>query len=294
MPDTIDLEHLRTWIGNRESASDVITSALVTRFTATLDGHTQIGTEPGYEVPPGLHWCLALPATAHDDLGIDGHPAKGGFLPPVPLPRRMWASSDLRFHHPLRVGMDIERQSTIADVVYKQGTNAGPLVFVHVHHRYQQPTARGVELLIEEQQVIVYREHAPYRRPPIRPSKNPLAVCSALEITPDSKLLFRYSALTFNTHRIHYDLNYTTREEDYPGLVVHGPLMATLLMHLAQASRTGQTLCGFNFRGVAPAFVDHPLHLSLEDGKSSALEIRDHEEALIMTASAQFADRDEL
>ena len=298
MSNTIDIDHLRNWIGQRDSDSDAITPELVKRFSATLSGHTQIATDTGSPIPLGIHWCLALPAVTRDKLGADGHPAKGGFLPPVPLPRRMWASSRILFHKGPSVGARIEKSSTIADVVLKQSAASGPLVFVHIDHKYVQ----GAETLIQDRQTIVYRQPSTFRQGEVQPSKmQSLNAVRSLRVTPDSTLLFRYSALTFNGHRIHYDHNYTTAEEGYPALVVHGPLTATLLMNLAQATRPEYPLRAFEFRAVAPAFVDQVLQLSVNASETDQdasgtvdtgihLDARDHRGELVMTANAQFGE----
>jgi 3-methylfumaryl-CoA hydratase len=289
MSEEMDIDHLRNWIGKQERASDTITPELLKRFRATLGGYTKLSPE----LPLGLHWCLAQPAVTSDELGVDGHPAKGGFLPPVPLPRRMWASGRIRFHQPPSVGASIERTSTIADVVLKQSAASGPLVFVHVDHAYVQDQ----ETLIEDRQTIVYRQPAAFKQAVAQEQAQSPA--HSENILPDSTLLFRYSAITFNGHRIHYDPGYATGEEGYPGLVVHGPLMATLLMNLAQARRPNTPLKEFEFRGVAPAFVDQALVLvlteneTLNEADATSLEIRNHEGALIMTAQAKFTAGDE-
>jgi 3-methylfumaryl-CoA hydratase len=288
MSEEIDVDHLRSWIGKQDRESDTITPELLKRFRATLSEFTELGTE----LPLGLHWCLAQPAVTSGDLGVDGHPAKGGFLPPVPLPRRMWASGRVRFHGTPSVGALIERTSTIADVVLKQSTASGPLLFVHIDHAYVQDE----ETLIEDRQTIVYRQPAAFKQAVAQAQAQQPA--HSKNILPDSTLLFRYSAVTFNGHRIHYDHHYTTSQEGYPGLVVHGPLMATLLMNLAQASQPNKPLREFKFRGVAPAFVDQALVLSInENGAANdagveSLEVRNHKGALIMTASAGFGDGD--
>lgn len=288
MPDDIDMDHLRDWIGKQDRDVDTITPQLLKRFKATFGGYLT----PDAPLPPGIHWCLALPAVTRDDLGVDGHPAKGGFLPPVPLPRRMWASSRMRFHKPPGIGVPIERTSTIADIVLKHSAASGPLVFVHIDHTFTQKTARNNETLIQDRQTIVYRQAAAFK--PAQPERlQPQNSARLLDITPDSTLLFRYSAMTFNGHRIHYDQHYTTSEEGYPGLVVQGPLMATLLMNLAQSSRPHEPLREFEFRGVAPAFVDQALQLSVVGGEARSLEARNHRGALIMTASAGFGDDDQ-
>lgn len=282
MSEKIDIDHLRTWIGKQDRGSDIITAELLKRFRATLSGYTELTTQ----LPLGIHWCLAQPAITPDGLGVDGHPAKGGFLPPVPLPRRMWASSRLWFQQAPRLDSTIERISTIADVVLKLSTASGPLVFVHIDHEYVQDK----EALIQERQTIVYRQSSVFKAPE---AQEPKGSTRSLNILPDTTLLFRYSAVTFNGHRIHYDHNYTTSEEGYPGLVVQGPLMATLLMNLAQANQPKHSLQEFEFRGVAPAFVDHALQLALNEEDANSLEVRNHEGALLMSARAQFGDDDE-
>ncbi|MEP5765148.1 MAG: MaoC family dehydratase N-terminal domain-containing protein [Halieaceae bacterium] len=283
MSEEVDIDHLRSWIGKQDRESDSITPELLKRFRATLSGITEVVTE----LPLGIHWCLAQAAVNSDELGVDGHPAKGGFLPPVPLPRRMWASSRLRIHRQPGLAEPIERTSTIADVVLKQSANSGPLVFVQVDHEYVQDG----ESLIEDRQTIVYRQPAAFKQAVVQEKAQEPA--NAITVLPDSTLLFRYSAITFNGHRIHYDQPYTTSEEGYPGLVVHGPLMATLLMNLAQSSQPLTPLREFEFRGMAPAFVDQALQLLVNDAAGESLEIRNHEGALIMTASAGFGDTDQ-
>lgn len=283
MSEEIAIDHLRSWIGKQERESDTITPELLKRFRATLSGYTELGAE----LPLGLHWCLSQPAVTSDELGADGHPAKGGFLPPVPLPRRMWASTRVRFHKTPSLGAPIERTSTIADVVLKQSAASGPLVFVHIDHRHVQ---EGITL-IEDRQTVVYRQPSAFKQA-VAQEQTQQPVHSK-NILPDSRLLFRYSAMTFNGHRIHYDQDYTTTEEGYPGLVVHGPLMATLLMNLAQARQADKPLREFEFRGAAPAFVDQALQLVVNDADAQSLEIRNHEGALIMTARAGFDDDDE-
>ena len=277
MSHSLDIEHLQSWIGKREMTVDSMTPELLERFTATVHGHTELGSH----TPHGIHWCLAQPAVTHEELGIDGHPAKGGFLPPVPLPRRMWASSSMKFHGEFRIDEPIEKTSTIADVQLKQSKSSGALIFLTLDHSYRQ---NGTTLL-EDRQSIVYRQPSAYKQSDPEES---IASKYIKTVLPDSRLLFRYSAVTFNGHRIHYDHDYTTQQEGYPGLVVHGPLMATLLMNLAQSQRPDQPLRAFAFRGVAPAFVDQALQLMVLDNDARSLEIRNPVGALVMSASAKF------
>lgn len=297
MSEQAQMDHLQTWIGTQERESDIVTPELLKRFSATLSDFTQLGTATPAQVPSGIHWCLALPAISHSALGEDGHPAKGGFLPPISYPQRMWASSRIQFHKNPSVNAIVERTSTIADVVSKQSTTSGPLMFVHVDHVYTQGSAPGEksskatpqEVLIQERQTLVFREPAAFKKAAPQASTSPAIV---MDIRPDSTLLSRYCGLTFNSHRIHYDHNYATRAEGYPGLVVQGPLMATLLMNFAQAKRPDCLLQQFEFKGLAPAFVDQGLQLLMLDPTGESLEIRNHEGALIMSASAKFASLD--
>jgi len=201
----------------------------------------------------------------------------------------MWAASKIRFLQAPTIGVAIERTSTIADVVLKHSAASGPLVFVHVDHHYSQYN----KTVIEDHQTIVYRQLSTYQEAAAQ--QIPTAT-RTLMITPDNILLFRYSGITFNSHRIHYDQHYTTAEEGYPGLVVQGPMMASLLMNLAQAHRPRDPLQSFEFRGLAPTFADQTLRLAITEhsaGADSALDIRNKQGALIMSASAKFGDNNE-
>jgi 3-methylfumaryl-CoA hydratase len=248
MSDTIDLDHLRQWIGRASEASDIVTAQLVKGLRATL--FQEIGEpKPGDAAPFTVHWCLAQPVFAMSQLGPDGHPARGGFLPPVPLPRRMWAGGELEFFDTLRVGDEPKRTSRIADVTLKTGST-GPLCFVSVHH--EVTTARGIA--IRERQDIVYREMSSTQgAAPAKPAAPPTAKHRETHMA-DPVLLFRYSALTFNGHRIHYDRDYVTKVEGYPGLIFHGPLQAALLAELAAKLRGGKPPKKFSYRGVQPLF----------------------------------------
>jgi 3-methylfumaryl-CoA hydratase len=240
-PAELDAAALRGWIGRTETARDVVAKRLAEELRATLNADAT-SSEP----PLAIHWCLAPPAAPTASLGPDGHPARGGFLPPVPLPRRMWAGSALTFHDRLRIGDAVERRSRIADVTIKQG-RTGRLCFVTVEHEFT--TDRG--LAITERQEIVYRGLQSAQPVPSR-AEVPEAGWTR-DLTADPVLLFRYSALTFNGHRIHYDRSYVTEVEGYPGLIVHGPLQATLLVDFA-ASIKGAAPWTFQFRGMQPLF----------------------------------------
>jgi 3-methylfumaryl-CoA hydratase len=225
MTDKLDIDHLKQWIGRTDEASDVITAQLVKGLRATL--FLDIGTPKiGDAAPFTTHWCLAQPVAAMDKLGPDGHPARGGFLPPVPLPRRMWAGGEVQFIAPLLVGDEVNRKSTILDVNVKTGST-GTLCFVNVELVGMSPPAP-----------------APKEVPSAQHQETHFA---------DPVLLFRYSALTFNGHRIHYDREYVTKVEFYPGLVFHGPLQAALLVEFS-AKLKGKAPAKFSYRGVSPLF----------------------------------------
>lgn len=251
----VDLDALKGWIGRTETASDDLTLRLAALFRATL--HPHLAPADG-AAPLGLHWCLAPPQVATRDLSTDGHPARGGFLPPVPLPRRMWAGGEITFLAPLHIGDTVERRSKIVDLRLTEG-RSGPLCFVTVEH--EVATDRG--MAIRERQDIVYREAPQGTAPPVKDSVSsgaPPAADLAWTVDAAPPLLFRYSALTFNSHRIHYDLPYAREQEGYPDLVVHGPLQATLLLNLAAAFQ-GRSPRRFRYRGLAPLFSGRPLHL---------------------------------
>ncbi len=270
------------WIGREQVQHDVLTPALLARFRATFDS-----TDVGDIAPQGIHWCLCTPEAATGELDIDGHPRRGGFLPPIPLPRRMWASSTLSFHAPISVGALVTRRSTIASVENKTG-GSGALVFVKVAH----DTLCDDALAVREVQTIVYREATTVPASAHAPDDKDETVRSSWHrsLTPTVPLLFRYSALTFNSHRIHYDAPYATGVEDYPGLVVHGPLTATLLLDLAARELGANRLTRFSFRGLAPAFADAPLHLSgIPDGNALALSAQNGAGREIMSATAGMA-----
>ncbi|HZY03098.1 MAG TPA: MaoC family dehydratase N-terminal domain-containing protein, partial [Anaeromyxobacteraceae bacterium] len=210
---------LTSWVGREERRVDLVSPSHLAAWNATLDRDDPFPGD-GDPAPPGFHWALFPPLTRQSELGPDGHPRRGGFLPPVPLPRRMWAGSRLRFHRPLRVGERVEQRSVVAKVEEKTG-RAGPLVFVTVRHLVAGSTGTA----LEEEQDLVYRGiRGPLPAPPVEPAR---PGAWRRRVVPDDVLLFRYSALTFNGHRIHYDRRYATAAEGYDGLVVHGPLIAT-------------------------------------------------------------------
>lgn len=282
--------HLQTWQGKSESQQDLIAASPVAALTATLD-RADAAPAAGTVLPNLWHWMYFLPYARQSQIGADGHPQRGGFLPPVPLPRRMWAGSRLRWNtaNPLQVGQTVERTSTIQSVKHKAG-RSGELLFVQLEHRYTN--AQG-EALVEEQD-IVYRAAAEPGAPAPAGTKHPLSGQAAWSrsITPDPVLLFRYSALTFNGHRIHYDRDYATREEGYTGLVVHGPLLATLLMDLLRRNLPEAKVASFAFKAVRPTIDTHAFSVygkPSEDGKTIELWGEDHEGWLTIQATATLA-----
>jgi 3-methylfumaryl-CoA hydratase len=273
------------WIGRTEMVEDVLTPATARSLLATLDQDPDAAA--GDFAPQSIHWCLAVPGARMSDLGIDGHPRTGGFLPPAPFSRRMWASSAVEFLAPIRVGSSVRRISKIAAVTEKAGSS-GRLMFVDVDHAI---SANGSPA-VRERQTIVYREA---RAGSVSSKAEPRDLASwtwQREVTPDEVMLFRYSALTFNGHRIHYDLPYATTVEGYAGLVVQGPLVATLLLDLCARQLGADALSRFAFRAVAPAFAGVPLRLKARrDGSSLALAAFGHPGYLVMTAEADIRER---
>ena len=273
------------WIGRSETIRDTLHPTPVVALTATLD-RPPAPAEPGTPLPPLWHWLSFLPMHRQSDIGADGHARRGGFLPPVPLPRRMWAGSQFEFRSPLRVGDRVARTSTIDDVTTKEG-RTGPLVFVKVRHEVRCNDA--AEPALVEFHDIVYREAQRPDDVAPPPQAAPAGAVWQREVGPDAVLLFRYSALTFNGHRIHYDRKYVTEVEGYPGLIVHGPLIATLLLDLLRREQPGAELARFHFKAVRPTFDLHPFHVNgapEDDGKTVRLWASDHEGWLTLDASA--------
>ena len=278
-------DDLGNWIGREEVTDDVATAAPLGGLAATLD-RDEAPPAVGDAVPTGGHWLYFLPRAPQSGLGPDGHPRRGDFLPPVPLPRRMWAGSRIEFPGVLRVGDAIRRRSRIHDVTQKSG-KSGALVFVVVRHEIMG--ADGVAVV--EEQDLVYREAPDPGAPPPPPRPAPEDAAWSRTIHPDPVMLFRYSALTFNGHRIHYDRPYAMETEDYPGLVVHGPLIATLLMALCLTERPEVPLATFEVRMLRPLFDIAPFTICgkpAPDGASAELWAANPEGALAAQASATF------
>ncbi|MBB5448238.1 MULTISPECIES: MaoC family dehydratase N-terminal domain-containing protein [unclassified Paraburkholderia] len=275
-------EKLDDWLNKQAVAEDDITAFPLKALAATLDRE-----ESGNTVPPLWHWLYFLPVTPLSEVGPDGHPKRGGFLPPVPLPRRMWAGGRLTFHAPLKIGEHARRTSTIANIEDKTG-RSGRLVFVTVQHTIEVDG----ELKLEEEHDIVYRDAPQEGARPQQPAPAPEDETWRRMIDADAVMLFRYSALTFNGHRIHYDHPYVTQVEGYPGLVVHGPLIATLLVDLVRRELPQATLQSFAFRALRPTFADLPFVVCgkpAADGKTIDLWAKDHEGYLTMRATAALA-----
>lgn len=276
------------WIGREQRASDRLDEGLANRWLATFN----LAMPNPALLPQGIHFALCTPDAPTAALGEDGHPARdesaSSFLPPFPLPRRMWASSAIEFISPIPLGASIARNSRVASIKEKTG-GSGALAFVDVEH---ETSANGT-LAVRETQTLVYREAAAADAP-----LSPAALSDGAfdpgeweahhEITPDPRLLFRYSALTFNTHRIHYDAPYAETQERYRGLVVHGPLTASLLLQLAASELGENKVRSFSFRGVSPAIAGEPLHLVMrksDDGFELGAFAADSREVMKATAA---------
>lgn len=303
----IDMSMLEQWIGRQEVIEDTITAAPIRGMSATIDredGSPRVGDA----IPIPWHWLYFLPSPLASELSDDGHPQRGGFLPPVPLPKRMWAGGSIDIVEAPKIGDRVKRVSTISDVTHKYGAT-GALVFVTVRHEIY---AEG-RLAITDRQDLVYRE-SPRADAPVAPPK-PAPVCAhwsrSFEATPP--LLFRYSALTFNAHRIHYDKDYTMSVEGYADLVVQGPLLATLLLDLLRRERPMSELKRFDYRAVRPLLANNMFWVegnveadstlaanrtgpksarpTSDDLATSKLWVRDHEDAMTMSATAFFVDK---
>ncbi len=285
---TNDLSVLEQWVGQSRNTTDVITEASCLKLSHTLGGHTLPTSRIpaiGDAIAPLWHFIAHQGSVPNDRLGLDGHPKRGDFLPPVALPRRMWAGGRFRFHHDLHVGDLVVKNSTVDRIEMKTG-RSGSLCFVTVSHSL----AVAGKTCVEEEQDLVYRDDPDpdALRPAAKPARTDADFSTV--ITPSEVMLFRYSALTFNGHRIHYDRDYARTVEGYPALVFHGPLTATLLAGLA-VSQTGRRLKTFSFRGLAPLFDTAPFTISgAVDRDSVSLWATTPEGGIAMQASADLAD----
>ena len=263
----LDLTHLRTWIGKKETHNDIAAAWPIAALAATLDRRDPF-PQPGDPIPQSGHWLYFLETAPGSDLSHDGHPKRGGFLPPVPLPRRMWAGGRIDFRKPIRVGDTITRESEVVSVDAKEG-KSGSLVFVMVRHTI---SAAGGIAIVEEHD-IVYRDAAKPGEAPPAGKTSPSAAAWQRELQTDQATLFRYSALIFNAHRIHYDIDYCRDVEGYPGLIVHGPLQTTLLLDLCRRNeaRPVRTL---DYRATHPLFHQETFTVSGQpatDGNAAEL-----------------------
>jgi 3-methylfumaryl-CoA hydratase len=272
------------WIGRTEQVEDPLAVVQAQAAHATFDEPGPL-IAVGDPLPLPWHWFHFLPRAPQSALDVDGHPQRGGFLPPIPYPRRMFAGARITVHRPLVVGQPALRESTIRDVTLKSG-KSGSLAFVTVGQRFSQ----GGVLCLEEEQDIVYREPGGRVPAPVAAEQPPPPEGSwSRTLQPDTRLLFRFSALTFNAHRIHYDRGYASEVEGYPGLVVHGPLTAALLLQLVRQS-TARPVRAFSFRGVAPLFDLGPVRLvGTLQGDTVALEAQGPSGAVALAASATLA-----
>lgn len=243
-----------SWLGKKEQRTEVIDPVRVAAFAATLDLTTD--PEPGEELPPGWQWLFFNPVARRRELGADGHPKRGGFLPPIDLPRRLWAGSRITYLEPVIIGETATRHSEIVQIQNKAGRR-GPLWFVTVKHI----TSMNDRVCSVEEQDIVYRGTLPSGTAPPPTEPAPAQAQWSREVHTDTTLLFRYSALTFNGHRIHYDQAYAQQVEGYPDLLVHGPLTATLIQQFVLDCHPGHRLKTFNFRGANPLYVGRPFTL---------------------------------
>lgn len=278
-------EDWTAWIGRTEQLEDDISPAQAAAAAATLEPPPPLPVK-GSALPPLWHWFYFLPRAPQSQLGVDGHPQRGGFIPPIPYPRRMFAGARVRFHHPLMIGQPARREGVIRNVTQKSG-RSGPLAFVTVGYSFYQENT----LCIEEEQDIVYRQPGAAVPAPVPVDLPPPPEGAWVRtVTPDTRLLFRFSALTFNAHRIHYDRPYARHEEGYPGLVVHGPLTAVLLMELVRHNAT-RPIVGFSFRSQAPLFDLAPFRLiARPDGDRIELEAQGPDGATALSAVAELGE----
>ena len=280
----IDIDHLRSWIGKTRTEDDTIALRHARLMAATIDLPNPDRIAEGAPLPPLWHWIYFLEGLPPGELGRDGHPARGGFLPPVPLPNRMWAGGRVAFLAPVPIGARMRKVSRILKVDHKVG-RSGDLVFVTVLH--EAGTLSG-DVLVREEHDIVYKSASRPSRPAAT-TDAPAPAPFEKRVTPTSTTLFRYSALTFNGHRIHYDQDYCREVEGYANLVIHGPLVATLLAGFAEEA-SGHRLREFNYRGVSPALLGETITLSAAiDGDQVALTATLGDGTRSMDAEARLA-----
>jgi 3-methylfumaryl-CoA hydratase len=278
---SLDVGDLQPWIGREERVADTLGPQPATALAATLDRVDPPALHA--PLPPLWHWIYFLPFHRQSDIASDGHAKRGGFIPPIALPRRMFAGARLTYSGDLRIGESAQRTATITGLDVKQG-RSGPLIFLRI--RNEMIGAHG---RIVEEQDIVYRDHPRADEPPPAPRLAPAQAVWRREFRADIMLLFRYSALIFNAHRIHYDRDYATRTEGYPGLVVHGQLVATLLADLVRRNDK-RALAAFRFRSLRPLFDVRPFMLCGAPASDRVtLWAEDADGALAMEAEATYS-----
>jgi 3-methylfumaryl-CoA hydratase len=284
MVSDTDFDRFRAWVGRKETAADEVTAWPVKAMTAALDRDDPLPGR-GEPIPLGWHWFYFLDARRQSEIGPDGHPQRGGFLPPVPLPRRMWAGGRIEFRRPLRMGEALRRESEIVSLEPKQG-RSGTLVFLTARHTVY---AAGEIAAIDEHD-IVFREAARPGEAPAAGKPAPASAAWQRALRADPVLLFRFSALTFNGHRIHYDLPYATGEEHYPALVVHGPLQATLLLDLCRR-HSARPVARFDYRAMSPLFHTETFTINAEpaaDGSGAEVWTASEKGATAMAGKVTF------
>lgn len=282
------LQDLSGWINRSETVTDIITATPFAALAATLDEES-VRPSQGTALPPLWHWLYFLPIHKQSELGPDGHALRGGFLPPVTRPRRMWAGGQFKFYSPLRIGDRVKRRSTIVSISEKIGRSGG-LTFVKVRHDIFCNDASSISMT--EYHDIVYKDANKSRGSDTKTIQTiDKSSTWSRKIVPDDVLLFRYSALTFNGHRIHYDRQYATEIEHYPGLIVHGPLIATFLIDLLRENLPERMVLDFEFRAIYPTFDLNPfsVHGLQVDENTIELWACDHERHLTMQAIAHLA-----
>lgn len=280
----MDIEYLNQWIGKEEVAETVISLETVHLMQATLNREPTL--KKGDALPPAWHWLYFYEATRNADLGIEGHPNLGGFMPPISFgsdeaARRMWAGGKISFEGIITIGNSAVKRSTVKSIIPKEG-RSGKLVFVTVEHEL---SVDGTRCLLEDQS-IVYREPVQASNKRVEASPAPIDTEFSIEYIPSSIMLFRYSALTFNSHRIHYDVDFARNQEGYPNLVVHGPLTATLLLDLFYHQFPEKQITGFEYRGLSPLFNPNPFTVNGKaDGQAWA---SNHTGGLAMSAQVKY------
>lgn len=280
----MDIADYDAWRGRTETLTERLDAWPVRGLRALLNQAPE--APEGTPAPALSQWLWFAPMVPQSQIDTDGHPRRGGFLPPVALPRRMWAGSDIVLHRPLTIGETVEKTMTIADIALKEGST-GPLVFVRVANAYRRP-ANG-ETLLEETQTLVYRNPPAPGEPAPKPKPAPQSAAFSTGVTVGAAMMFRYSAVTFNAHRIHYDADYTRDIEGYPGTLVQGQLGATLMMHELLGQTGGRSPRTFSFRGVQPIHADEVIHVEgTRSGDGWDLWLRDSAGFLRMSGRAGF------